>query len=96
MSGGHQGECGPEYLLVPTSDPALIPVTWEGKEKHILEVRDGTLVLSKFQRDKRSNPDERAKEVTPMKEPISVAYNTGNKGRVDWTHKWLTFLWDEV
>lgn len=54
MGGGHQGECGTEYLLVPTSDPALIPVTWEGKEKHILEV------LSKFQRDKRSNPDERA------------------------------------
>lgn len=36
------------------------------------------------------------KEVTPMKEPISVAYNTGDKGRVDWTHKWLIFLWDEV
>ena len=60
MGGGHQGEYGPEYLLVPTSDPALIPVTREGKEKHILEVRDGTLALSKFQSDKRSNPDERA------------------------------------
>lgn len=60
MGGGHQDECGPEHLLVPTSDPALIPVTWESKEKHILKVCDGTLALSKFQRDKTSNPDERA------------------------------------
>lgn len=36
------------------------------------------------------------KEVTLTKEPISVAYNIGDKGRVDCTHKWLTFVWDEV
>lgn len=36
------------------------------------------------------------KQVTLTKEPISVAYKTEYKGRVDWTHKWLTFVWDEV